>query len=212
MCEDAFLICVYYFSLPEFPNDCVIAKDNSLPVRDVLVSNPRNPHIELGGQYDPHYEHDPAPQFKMCARNARTKIMSLIDGDAYSKIYLLFRTNRVSLSKPNLHLISGYYDVDLDAVTIDPNYDQPVIYAKEARFTDLEAAIDISDFLTRHGYYRTHFSSQTKDGALEKTLSQWKERIKTAPNVPIAPFAVSISVKEVVIVYLGSEASNPVLN
>ena len=183
MSEDVFLICVYYFSLPEFPNNCAIAKNNSLPVRDVLVSNPRNPHIKYGGQYDPHYEHDFAPQFKMCARNARRKIMSLIDNDAYSQIYLLFRTNRVLLSKPNVHLISGYYDVDLDATAIDPNYDQPVIYAKEARFADLEAAIDISVFLKRHGYYRSPFSSETKDGAFEKTLSQWKEKIRTAQNV-----------------------------
>jgi hypothetical protein len=36
--------------------------------------------------------------------------------------------------------------------------------------------------------------------------------VKTTPNVTIAPFAVSISVKEVVIVYLGAEASDPVLN
>jgi len=182
MSEDIFIICAYYYSLPEFPDNCAIVKDNSLFVRDILVSNPANPHIKLGGQYDPHYEHDVAPQYKMCSRNTRGKIMSIVNDGTYDKIYLLFRTTRVLLSKANTYYISGYYDINIDEVTIDPDYEEPVLYAKEARFTDLRGAIDISDFLMKSRNYRFPFSSETNNGVFRDELNSWKEKIESTQN------------------------------
>lgn len=182
MYENTFLVCVYYYSLPEFPDNCVIVKDNSLFVRDVLVSNPINPHIKFGGQYDPHYEHSFTPQYKMCSKNIRRKIMSVKNDNIYDKIFLLFRTNKVSLSKANTQYISGYYDIDIDKVAIDPDYEEPVLYAKEARFANLEAAINISDFLANSRNYRFSFSSETKNGIYQKYLNTWMEKIKSAQN------------------------------
>lgn len=183
MCRNTFLICVYYFSLPEFPDHCDIVKNNSLFVRDILVSNPINPHIRFGGQYDPHYEHSFAPQFKICKKNVRRKIMSIVENELYEKIYILFRTNKVSLGKKTSQHISGYYDVDMDNVAIDPNYDEPVIYAKEARFTNQENAVNLSDFLNKTGYYRVDFSSETKNGAYEKSLYRWMKKIRSTKNL-----------------------------
>lgn len=182
MSEDAFLICVYYYSLPEFPENCMIVKDNSLFIRDILVSNPLNPHIKLGGQYDPHYEHTSAPQYKMCSRETRRKVMSIVDYDKYDKVYLLFKTTRRLLSNVNVHYISGYYDINLNETVIDPDYEEPVLYAKEARFVDLGSAIDISDFLMETRFYRVRFSSETNDGEFRDELNSWKEKIKSAQN------------------------------
>lgn len=182
MHNDAFLVCVYYYSLPEFPNNCSIVENNSLFVRDVLVSNPSNPHIKYGGQYDPHYEHNLAPQFKMCAKNVRRKIMSIINDGIYDKIYLLFRTNKKSLSKANTQCISGYYDIDMDKVAIDPNYEEPVLYARKARFVNSESAINLSDFLKKSRNPRFPFSSETRNGIFGKTLNHWIEEIRSAQN------------------------------
>ena len=182
MPEDAFLTCVYYFSLPEFPDNCRIVKDNNLFVRDVLVSNPSNPHVRYGGQYDPHYEHALAPEFKMCSKKTRKKIMSIVDAGSCERIYLLFRTTRTLLSKTNIHYVTGYYDVDMDKVCIDPNYEEPVIYAKEARFLDLKSAINISDFLLKTNYYQIPFSSETKEGSFRELLYDWMEHIQKEQN------------------------------
>lgn len=183
MSDDSFLICVYYYSLPEFPNNCMIINDNSLFIRDVLVSNPNNPHIKYGGQYDPHYEYDFAPQFKMCCKPARRKIMSIINNSEYDEIYLLFRTHKSSLSKTSYQCISGYYDVDLEKTSIDPNYEEPVIYAREARFVNLKNAIDLSDYLAKSRNYRFWFSSETRNGAYREYLNYCKEKIDSAQNL-----------------------------
>ena len=184
MFEDAYLTCVCYYSLPEFPKNCTIVMDNSLFVRDILVSNPNNRrHVEYGGQYDPHYEHDFAPQFKMCWQQTRRKIMSIKNNSLYDEVYLLFRTNKVSLSKTNAHYVTGYYNVDLENVDIDPDYEEPVIYAKEARFVDLKSAINVSDFLIRSQNYRFPFSSETKKGSFREHLEDWVERIGKAQNL-----------------------------
>lgn len=179
---EVFVVCVYYFSLPEFPDNCEIVNDNTLLIRDVLVSNPYNPHVEYGGQYDPHYEHDLAPEYKICSKKTRRKILLIKQHNSYEKIYLLFRTNRASLDGTNTQYISGYYDVDLEKCKIDPNYEGPVIYAKEARFLDIENAIDLSDFLVKSRNRRFPFSSETKEGAFEGLLHDWTKRIEEECN------------------------------
>jgi len=118
----------------------------------------------------------------MCWLNARRKIMSIISDRQYDKIYLLFRTNRVSLSKSNTQYVTGYYDVDLDNVNIDPDYEEPVIYAKEARFVDLKSAIDLSGFLKESHNQRFPFSTETKRGSFRKHLNNWVEKIRKSQN------------------------------
>jgi hypothetical protein len=183
MSKSEFLICVNYYSLPEFPTNCRIVQDNSLLIRDNLVCNPRNDeHIKKGGQYDPHYEHEPAPQYMICMDGAREKIHSIASNGSYEKVYLLFRTGRVSLSRKTTHQIGGYYDVDLNKVTIDPEYETPIIYAEEAIFVDAKDAVDISEFQRINNTYRFWFSSETRNGAFHKDLNSWKKKISMSQN------------------------------
>lgn len=183
MGESEFLICVNYYSLPEFPAGCTVVQDNSLLVRDNLVCNPRNDeHIDKGGQYDPHYEHRPAPQYMICMDEARKKIQSIASNESYEKVYLLFRTGRTSLSRKLTHRVAGYYDVDLKKVTIDPEYETPTIYAREAIFVDAKDAVDISKFQKTNSTYRWYFSSETHDGIFRKDLNSWKTQISLSRN------------------------------
>jgi len=177
-----FLACVYYYSLPEFPENCGLVKDNSLFVRDVLVCNPNNPHVKYGGQYDPHYEHNFAPQFKMCWKQTRRRIMSIKNANLYDKIFLLFRTTKALLSKSGAQYISGYYNIDIDKVDVDPDYGEPVLYAKEAKFLNSKSAISLSDFLVKYPNRRFPFSSETRDGTLKKHLVSWIKKIEQAQN------------------------------
>ena len=72
--------------------------DNSLLLRDILccykTSKGYNDHIYWGGQYDPHYEHEMASQFKMCHKPYRNRIKKLVDSGLYDSIYLIFRGNK----------------------------------------------------------------------------------------------------------------------
>jgi|SRR5271157_3912745 len=182
MHEKVFAACVYYYSLPEFPDNCEIVKDNSLFIRDVLVSNRYNPHIKLGGQYDPHYENDPLPEYKMCQASTRRKIMSRIVAGSYDRIYLLFRTNKSPLSGASTQHVAGYYEIDEDKSIIDPEYEEPVLYAKEAIFTDIENAPSLSSFLDRYRNRRFAFSSETRNGEFSRLLDDWRNKISSAPN------------------------------
>lgn len=183
MHESILEVCVYYYSLPEFPDDCAIVGDNSLFIRDVLVSNRLNPHIKLGGQYDPHYENGPVPEYKICQINARRMIMSKINARSYDRIYLLFRTSKTRLSGPSTQHVAGYYEIDKDRTSIDPEYEEPVLCAKEARFTNLENAPSLSSFLDRYRNYECPFSSETRQGEFSPLLADWRTRISSAPNL-----------------------------
>lgn len=183
MLERTFAGCVYYYSLPEFPTDCVIVRNNSLFVRDVLVSNHYNPHIRLGGQYDPHYENRPAPEYKLCQKGARKKIMSKILAGDHDQIYLLFRTNKGRLLDRSTQHIAGYYAIDEHMSTINSEYEEPVLYAKEARFTDIENAPDLSSFLDQYHNRRFFFSSETRNGKFNHLLGDWIDSLKSAPNL-----------------------------
>jgi len=183
MPENTFLTCVYYYSLPEFPESCRIVKDNSLFIRDILVCNPNNPHIKYGGQYDPHYEHALAPEFKMCWKETRRKIMSLIDNNSCDRIFLLFRTRKVELSKLGNPCVSGYYDIDINKVHIDPDYEEPVLYAREAKFVDSQSAIDLSKFLAKYPNPRFPFSSETRKGILKRHLMSWLKQLEKTENL-----------------------------
>jgi hypothetical protein len=182
MSGETFIDCVYYYSLPEFPENCKIVNDNTLLIRDVLVCNPYNFHVNNGGQYDPHYEHELAPEYKMCSEKTRRKILSIKKLDSYENIYLLFRTGRASLDGTTTQYVSGYYYVDLEKSKINPNYEEPVIYAKEARFLNMDDAIDLSTFIAKSGNRRFPFSIEIDDGAYEGLLQNWTKKIKDDHN------------------------------
>lgn len=119
----------------------------------------------------------------MCCKSARRKIMSAINERAYDEIYLLFRTNKVLISSVSSHYISGYYDVDLNKSSVDPDYEEPVIYAKKAKFVNLENAVDISDFLQKSRNYRFPFSNETENGAYSKYLNYCRKKIESSQNL-----------------------------
>jgi len=182
MNDSEFIICVYYYSLPEFPADCRIVRDNSLFVRDVLVCNPINFHVVLGGQYDPHYEHYLAPQYRMCMDRVRRKIMSIASNGTFDKVYLLFRTSKASQFRGHTQHVIGYYDVDLSNVVLDPDYEEPIIYAKKAILVRAQDAVDISKFLKLSSNYGLPFDSETQKGIFKKDLSSWKEKISSSQD------------------------------
>jgi len=164
----SYFYCLSYFSLPEFPSDCKIVKDNSLILRDILCCYKKNgdynPHIYWGGQYDPHYEYEIAPQFKMCHKPQRNRIKKLIDSGLYEKIFIIFRTNKKYLDKSNKHYVSGYYEIDPNKVIIDPDYEDVTLYSNNTVFVGDDQAIDISDFLKKTGMYISRFNSETHGG------------------------------------------------
>ena len=172
MLKDVFIQCTYYYSLPEFPQNCKIVNKNSLMVRDSLLANPNNPHVYYGGQYDPHYEHPNGPQYLVCHKSVRRKSKAIFDKKSYSDVYLLFRTTRKLLTNENDHLISGYYHINLDNIELDPEYEEPVLYAKDAKFVDTQESIDISAYLRKYSYYRTSFSTETNNGLHRQQLER----------------------------------------
>jgi len=178
----SYFISVPYFSLPEFPDDCFIVKNNSIFLRDILVSNKSNPHINWGGQYDPHYEHVKSPQYKMCCRAERRKIKKLADSKKYDEIFLIFRTNKIFLDGSNDHYVVGYYEIDQESIIDDVDYGEPILYAKEARFVKLNDAIKISDFLKKTNFYVVRFNSLTNGGIYYNYLKCWVESINNSKN------------------------------
>jgi hypothetical protein len=118
----------------------------------------------------------------MCSKNTRRKIMSIKNNGAYDRVYILFRTNKTSLSGKSAQHISGYYDVNMEKIEIDPDYEEPVLYAKEAHFVDSKNAIDLSGFLSRFPNHRFPFSSETHDGCLREYLEQWRKKIGSGRN------------------------------
>jgi len=182
MRQDVFIICVYYYSLPEFPENCQIIRDNSIFLRDVLISNPNNPHIYFGGQYDPHYEYEKAPQYKICSKISRQIIKKLADEDTYNEIYLLFRTTKNFVNNDKKQYVVGFYNIDIESIEMDPDYEEPVLYAKDARFTDIESSIDVTHFLRKYFLYRPPFNSETKSGKYRENLFKWISDIKDSEN------------------------------
>ncbi len=156
---------VPFFTLPEFPEDCVIVHRNDLLIRDVLCCNPINPHIFWGGQHDPQYEHPFSPEFKMCHSDTRSDIYMKSQQEIYDNIYLVFRANKLYQNKTNTHYFTGYYKIDQENVKWDHEYEDPTLYASDFRLLNENDSIDVTDFLKRTKYYRFPFSIEAGGGA-----------------------------------------------
>lgn len=168
--------------MPEFPAGCKIVKENSLFLRDILCcykNNGYNPHIYWGGQYDPHYEHNP-PQFKMCHGPQRNGIAKKANED-YDNIYILFRTNKLKING-NKHFITGFYEVNQKNIELSKDYEDYTIYAKNAVFLEEKDAIDITDFLKERNYYITRMNSDTDREGLHKKYLGYIDEMKSKPN------------------------------
>lgn len=118
-------------------------------------------HIDWGGQFDPHYEHEFAPQLKKCHLKDRNKIYNISKSGIYDKIYMLFITSRQYLENQAKILISGYYEVDQDKIQLDRDYGDPVIYAKNAVFLDTNNCIEINKDMEIKQFIRLGFNSLT---------------------------------------------------
>jgi hypothetical protein len=91
-------------------------------------------------------------------------------------------TTRPSFSGPKHHCVSGYYKIDLQRVTIDSEYKEPVLLAQEARFVNIQNSIDVSGFLRNYPYYMVPFSSETRNGIHKETLEEWVRILDRSPN------------------------------
>lgn len=174
------------FILPEFPAKCKIVDDNSLLLRDILccykAGTGYNDHIYWGGQYDPHYEYEMAPQFKMCHTPYRNKIKKLVDSKAYDKIYIIFRGNKQYVNGSNKHFITGYYEIDQNKVVLDPDYEDYTLYANNAIMVGDNEAIDITKFLYEKGWYQSKFKSDTHNGKYHNKFMTYIENMSEMDN------------------------------
>ena len=186
MPKTSYFICVPCFILPEFPLDCSIVKDNNLFLRDVLCSYKKNggynDHIYWGGQYDPHYEDEIAPQFKMCHKPQRSRIKKLADSDLYDRIFLIFRGNKRYLDKSNKHYITGFYEIDQKKIYFDPNYEDYVLYSNNAVMVGNDQAIDITEFLKKTRMYISRFSSETHNWKYHNIFLNYIELMNDMEN------------------------------
>jgi hypothetical protein len=157
--------------LPQFPDECKYVINNSLFIRDVLCCNKNteyNPHINWGGQYDPHYEYEVGPQFKMCHKNQRNKIKELADSKLYDKIFIVFRTTKTYLKGFRRSYISGVFEIDQNNIRLDYDYEDYVLYAKDCILLTENDALDISDYLKKYNLYISRFNSLTNEGIHNK--------------------------------------------
>src|SRR5665647_3946554 len=98
----SFLVCVVYFSLPSFPENCSLVTQHDLVPRDVLLCNKSNDRHILGGmQYDPNIENG---EYRVCEppvrRNLRTK------STHYDDLFLLFRTRYFNHDGSSRYLVT----------------------------------------------------------------------------------------------------------
>lgn len=140
-----------YFSLPQFPEDCNLINNSKLLLRDVLVCNKNNQdHFNSAGQYDPHLEHRP-PQYRYCHANAKAAIFNRRED--YDDLYILFWTNYLYADGRNQHRVVGYYQVNQKSFrSLDEG--APTLYAKSAKFVNLEDTINITKSMKKFNLYQ----------------------------------------------------------
>jgi len=153
-----------------------------LYIRDTLVSNRINKHVEYGGQYDPHYNDIIYPGYKMCSPSTRTKIWKYIQKSKYDDYYILFRTNKTDYKGRGTQKVTGYYLIDKEKSFIDPEYNSPTLYAKEAKFVFFNDAIDISHYTQISNNYQFPIDTESKKNINKLYLSDWLNKIKEKDN------------------------------
>jgi hypothetical protein len=143
-----FIVCVPFYSLPEFPKICRIIKNHNVILRDVLLCNKTNTiHIEAGIQFDPHIE---TQEYKYCEPRVRAMLMKRQND--YDELYILFRTRYLHLYGPSKYYVVGYYEMEKKFTELIDS--SPVIHAKRIKFVSITDAIDVSKRIVRFKAFR----------------------------------------------------------
>jgi len=162
--QTGFIVCVPYYSLPEFPPDCIVVRDHDVLIRDILLCNRRNFHIRGGVQFDPYIEH---LEYMNCQPRVRRAISEKTAH--YTDLYILFRTLFGRFDGSSTYLLTGYYKVKPDSS--EECRDAPVIKASKAKFVSIEESIDITDLMNEKRSYRS--CPTTENEGWKELLNTW---------------------------------------
>lgn len=167
-----YVVCVQYYSLPEFPSECRIVHEHDLLPRDILLCNPYNFHKEGGVQFDPHLE---TMEYINCQPNVRNGIASRFG--RYDEIVILFRTRFVGLKVQAVY-VAGYYKVlpQRDMFCRDA----PVIKASVAKFVAIPECVDITPIMTATRAHRS--CPTTENQGWKQLLDQWLYKLENASD------------------------------
>jgi hypothetical protein len=168
-----FLVCVPYFSLPEFPEQCILVSIRDILPRDILLSNPSNSiHRTIGVQFDPAIE---CSLYRVCEPRVRQSIRARLG--IYDRLFILFRTTYRKLDGSSNLLIAGYYEVDKNATAIAPD---DRVLARRMSFVSTGDAVDITQLMSGRRAYRSAFSSENE--AWKAHLYNWKRHLEANQN------------------------------
>ena len=166
-----FIVCVPFYSLPQFPKSCLVVTRQDIILRDILLCNKTNSiHIEGGMQYDPRIEN---LEYKYCQPRVRLALMNR--KNEYDELYILFRTRYLRLNGSSRYYVVGYYNM----LKEDFEYferDAPVIYAKKARFVSLPDAVDMTKQMVVSRAFRA--CPTTENEKWEPLLREWLKQLQ----------------------------------
>lgn len=169
-----FIVCVNYYSRPEFPSQCGLIEHEEAVLRDILLCNPSNEyHIKPGMQYDPHIEYD---EYRICSPKVRQGLSKR--SDRYEDLYILFRTRYYRLDGTSAYYLTGLYRIKKDFSKEERN--APIILAEESHFVRLSDSIPIERRMRESGAYRAGFTSENENW--EMYLRDWLDQLYSQPS------------------------------
>lgn len=174
MFPSVYIVCVPYYSLPEFPSGCAIVKDHDILLRDILLCNRRNFHFKGGAQYDPHIE---ALDYMNCQPRVRQAIVD--KAGKYDDIYILFRTCFLKLRGRSEYRVAGYYRVK--PVFTESCRDAPVVKASVARFVSIKESVDITCVMNATRAFRSCPTTENKEW--RDRLNGWLSTLENAQDL-----------------------------
>ena len=170
----SYLVCVPYYSLPEFPSYCRVVSNHNVVVRDILLCNPLNFHVRGGVQFDPHLE---TLEYINCEPSVRRSIAYKLGQN--DSIRILYRTRFLRLNGSSDYLVAGYYEVG--GISNEECRDAPVIKASRAKFLSLPNCVNITRLLNKTNAYRSCFS--TENERWKSYLRRWGAYIDSQRNM-----------------------------
>lgn len=169
-----FYVCVVYYSLPSFPDNCTLIEQHDLIPRDVLLCNKSNDrHIRGGMQYDPNIENG---EYRVCEPPVRTNLRRKAEN--YDSLYLLFRTRFFNQDGSSRYLVTGFYNVEKNFT--NECREAPIIHARAMHFVSLADSIDITETMREERAYRCCFTSENI--AWHDNLVNWVNQLKHSQN------------------------------
>lgn len=170
-----FIVCVPYYSRPDFPSECdLIESDEAVP-RDILLCNPSNGyHIESGMQYDPNIENG---EYRMCSPGVRRGLAKR--HRQYDDLYIVFRTRYFRLDGSSTYLVTGFYRIKKDFSK--EGRDGPMVLADESHFVRLSDSVNIDESMKKSKAYRARFNSENSKWRI--VLDRWLDQLVTLPSI-----------------------------